>query len=176
MGRSAARRANSSSGCVFWGEKEFSSPLFPRCGTGRRLFKTTGRSQAANPSTVSPAVGTGDGLAGGEGSEPWLSVYLHAGIASSAALCPPARVGSSARGSLPAAQPPFMQLKGFASERLNYLWISRAVPTRVCSAARPFCWMSWSFPLAARNFSWDLFGSGHPEEVLGWLGRHKPCE
>lgn len=73
-------------------------------------------------------------------------------------------------------QPPFMQLKGFASERLNYLWISRAVPTRVCSAARPFCWMSCSFAPAERIFSWGSFGSRHLEEVLGWLGRNKPCE
>lgn len=162
--------------------REVSSPS--TCGTGRKLLRPLGQVRPANPSMGSPAVGTGDGLAGGEGSEGqnfgWLCVYLHAGTA----LCSPAGMGWSAR-QQEQGKPPCspasswvaaVQLEDFASERLNYLWISRAVPTRVCSAARTFCWMSWSFAPAARNSSWDLFGSQHLEEVLGWLGRYKPCE
>lgn len=111
-GRTAPRRTNA---------QEVSSPS-PEQPVGLQ-----GEIRAANPSMVSPVVGTGDGLAGGEGSEPWLWVYPHVGSASSAALGSPAGMGSRARQwerrkpprSPASGQAAAMQLKAFAKERLN---------------------------------------------------------
>lgn len=88
--------------------REVSSPSM--CGTGRKLLRPLGQVRPANPSMSSPAVGTGDGLAGGEGSEGqnfgWLCVYLHAGTALALQQGWDGVPGSRSRGSLPAAQPP----------------------------------------------------------------------